>query len=383
MFACICFSSLYPGQWMPHLFWIFLIQSASVDQVHTKMAFFLLNGTSAFFSFHKETSASINKIRESGSLKHEALSSSPRVSRVLDVAPHNACACLRTRFFCLLRKQSFQPSQRCHGREISLNYGREISSQSLSRLSSLSLIPSPPGCSALPDSHFIPSMALLPPLDLAAVARVPSVARARPGSRTTASASPSPTATLLTGERLVVFLFTTPVHLAVLLVILVAAALVVELAQDGSRCAPLRSSLPQGAERLSPCASAVADRSSAPHCGASTSPWMNATSPWMSHSSVSYRESSTPRATDTRFHSSWSGARSSAALTRSAGCTSPASSDTSLKALPGRTLPSSTMHVASSGLWPAPLVFVEEEGWTRRCLECNENGMARCPNCCS
>uniref|UniRef100_A0A804LMM0 Uncharacterized protein n=1 Tax=Zea mays TaxID=4577 RepID=A0A804LMM0_MAIZE len=192
-------------------------------------------------------------------------------------------------------------------------------------------------------------MALLPPLDLAAVARVPSVARARPGSRTTASASPSPTATLLTGERLVVFLFTTPVHLAVLLVILVAAALVVELAQDGSRCAPLRSSLPQGAERLSPCASAVADRSSAPHCGASMSPWMNATSPWMSHSSVSYRESSTPRATDTRFHSSWSGARSSAALTRSAGCTSPASSDTSLKALPGRTLPSSTMHVASSG----------------------------------
>jgi glutaredoxin domain-containing cysteine-rich protein 1 len=28
-------------------------------------------------------------------------------------------------------------------------------------------------------------------------------------------------------------------------------------------------------------------------------------------------------------------------------------------------------------------VFVEEEGRARRCLECNENGLVRCPNCCS
>jgi hypothetical protein len=181
----------------------------------------------------------------------------------------------------------------------------------------------------------------------------------------------------------VVFLFAALVHLAVSLAILVATTLVVELAQDGSGSAPLRPSLPRGAERLSPCASPVADYRSAPRCGTSTSPWTNATSPWMSHFSVSCRESSTPGAADTRFHSSWSGAHSSAVLTRFAGCTSPASSDTSLKALPGRTLPSSIVHVASSGSWPAPPVFVEEEGWTRRCLECNENGLVRCPNCCS
>jgi len=28
-------------------------------------------------------------------------------------------------------------------------------------------------------------------------------------------------------------------------------------------------------------------------------------------------------------------------------------------------------------------VFVEEEGLARRCIECNENGLVRCPNCCS
>ncbi|KAG8063337.1 hypothetical protein GUJ93_ZPchr0003g16665 [Zizania palustris] len=28
-------------------------------------------------------------------------------------------------------------------------------------------------------------------------------------------------------------------------------------------------------------------------------------------------------------------------------------------------------------------VFVEEEGCTRRCGDCNENGLVRCPNCCS
>jgi hypothetical protein len=264
--------------------------------------------------------------------------------------------------FGLVRTQSFQPSQRCHGRGISQNYGRGISTQSLSRLSSLSLIPSPPGCSARPDSHFIPSTVLLLPLDLAAVAR------ARPGSRTTASASLSPTATLLTGGA--------PRDLP-----LRDSSAPRRVACDPRGGRPRRRARP-GRLRICP-ASAVADPRSAPRSGASMSPWMNATSPWMSHSSVSCRESSTPGAADTRFHSSWSGARSSAALTRSAGCTSPASSDTSLKALPGRTLPSSTVHVASSGLWPVPLVFVEEEGWTRRCLECNENGLVRCPNCCS
>lgn len=63
-------------------------------------------------------------------------------------------------------------------------------------------------------------------------------------ARATASASPSPAAALLTGERLVVFLFAArvalaaPAHLAAPLAILVAAALAVELAVDGS--APLR-----------------------------------------------------------------------------------------------------------------------------------------------
>ncbi|CAD6203659.1 unnamed protein product [Miscanthus lutarioriparius] len=28
-------------------------------------------------------------------------------------------------------------------------------------------------------------------------------------------------------------------------------------------------------------------------------------------------------------------------------------------------------------------VFVEEEERARRCIECNENGLVRCPNCCS
>ncbi|CAN6295070.1 unnamed protein product [Urochloa humidicola] len=28
-------------------------------------------------------------------------------------------------------------------------------------------------------------------------------------------------------------------------------------------------------------------------------------------------------------------------------------------------------------------VFVEEEGRARRCIECNENGLVRCPSCCS
>ena len=65
-------------------------------------------------------------------------------------------------------------------------------------------------------------------------------------ARATASASPSPAAALLTGERLVVFLFAArvalaaPVHLAAALAVLVAAALAVELAVDGSGSAPLR-----------------------------------------------------------------------------------------------------------------------------------------------
>jgi hypothetical protein len=63
-------------------------------------------------------------------------------------------------------------------------------------------------------------------------------------ARATASAPTSPAAALLTGERLVVFLFAArvalaaPAHLAAPLAILVAAALAVELAVDGS--APLR-----------------------------------------------------------------------------------------------------------------------------------------------
>nr|KYP37908.1 Uncharacterized protein At3g28850 family [Cajanus cajan] len=28
-------------------------------------------------------------------------------------------------------------------------------------------------------------------------------------------------------------------------------------------------------------------------------------------------------------------------------------------------------------------VFDEDEGVLKRCLECNENGLIRCPNCCS
>jgi hypothetical protein len=65
-------------------------------------------------------------------------------------------------------------------------------------------------------------------------------------ARATAPASPSPAAALLTGERLVVFLFAArvalaaPVHLAAALAVLVAAALAVELAVDGSGSAPLR-----------------------------------------------------------------------------------------------------------------------------------------------
>jgi glutaredoxin domain-containing cysteine-rich protein 1 len=28
-------------------------------------------------------------------------------------------------------------------------------------------------------------------------------------------------------------------------------------------------------------------------------------------------------------------------------------------------------------------VFVEAEGYARRCVDCNENGLVRCPSCCS
>ncbi|XP_072998075.1 uncharacterized protein At3g28850-like [Typha latifolia] len=39
--------------------------------------------------------------------------------------------------------------------------------------------------------------------------------------------------------------------------------------------------------------------------------------------------------------------------------------------------------VPCSGCGGSRKVFVEEEGRMRRCEECNENGLVRCPNCCS
>jgi hypothetical protein len=67
-------------------------------------------------------------------LKPDSFSSSPRASRVLDAAPRDTCAHLRTRKFVYRGRKVFS----------------QVSNQSLSRLSSLSLspIPSPHGCSA-------------------------------------------------------------------------------------------------------------------------------------------------------------------------------------------------------------------------------------------